>query len=90
MKICNKCKYPLLTAYCVVYKEVVCFHCGETYEFFNDCEDIDETPELITKEKEMEEIKKKIYDMGFEKEENIKNSKGITQEELKKRMEKIK
>lgn len=90
MKICKDCGYPIITAFCVAYKEMICFNCGNTYEMLNGCKRVEETPELLEKQKEMEEIKTKVYDLGFEREEDGRTSKSISVSELKERLEKVK
>lgn len=86
MKICKDCGFPLVNAYCVAYKEILCFNCGRCYEFFDDFGNSDETPELLEKEKEMKIIKQKIYDLGFEKEGDGRTSKTIPVLEFQKRL----
>ncbi len=85
MRSCNKCKYPIIPAMCVPFHENICFNCGSCYEFFNDCEEVKETKELLEKKKKMEEIKEKVYAIGFERKEDG-SCKGINQEELIKRI----
>ncbi len=89
MKTCKECGYPIILSYCVDYKEMICFNCGKTYEFLNGCERVDETPELLEKEKQMNNIKEKVYALGFEKMSGGRNCKGITEEELNKRIKDV-
>ena len=41
LKICPKCKKPVVGTFCMVYKEFGCIECNLWWKFFNDLEEID-------------------------------------------------
>ncbi len=82
MKICNDCKFPLLSTMCVNGYEMLCFNCGGCYEFLNGCERVEATKELLIKEKEMEKVKTKVYSFGFKTYPDGRTNIGISPDEL--------
>lgn len=65
MRICNNHDgiiVPILSTFAFMGAEYWCPHCGANYGFFNGCEKVEDTPEMIATMKKYKELSREFLD----------------------------